>query len=322
MGFFGRTSKRSGRVRLGALAMAAAIALGCNYFDEGDSAGNTSSLLEGTWRGPLRGASDESDWWDDPACPAEPPCTRDLGFDFDAAGLISDVLFYDDVRGEYVSTGDTGTAIVNPGGLTAQFARFYLFELVDAGGAPVANGSFYTDERFDGGIFIFDDSFDDGYGDFAVMQKWFGNPRTQTYEGMQRKRTSTFQLGVFVRWSAVSEIAEVGRWEFETRFVGDGGGDEILYSGMIGGDVINRPDGRDNTIALEGGIPLAGEFDSTKFDTKGVWETAALNPLVAIRSYHRKDDKALFGTMECENGFPDCVFSVWSPIIAVPPRDP
>ena len=55
MGFFGRTSKRSGRVRLGALAMAAAIALACHYFDEDDSGSSFmgTSQFEGPWKGTL-----------------------------------------------------------------------------------------------------------------------------------------------------------------------------------------------------------------------------------------------------------------------------
>jgi hypothetical protein len=130
--------------------MAAAIALACHYFDEEDSASSTSSLLEGTWRGTLRVASDESAFWDDPPCiltdPFE-PCVRDLGFDIDLTGMIADVLM------DGVSTGYTGTTSIDPGGFSYQFARFYLFELVDAGGAPVATGSFYTDERMSGGIF-------------------------------------------------------------------------------------------------------------------------------------------------------------------------
>jgi hypothetical protein len=131
------------------------------------------------------------------------------------------------------------------------------------------------------------------------------------------KRTTTFTLGVFAKWTTASVIDEIGPWEMSTQGVGGGG--EIAYSGMIGGTVVNRPDGKENTITLEDGIPFLGEF--TSFNNKGLWETADANPMVAIRSYNRQIQKALIGTMECENGFPECVFGLWSPIQNIPPQE-
>jgi hypothetical protein len=300
MGFFGRTSKRSGRVRLGALAMAAAIALACSYFDDDESGSSSASLLEGTWKGTLRVASESSPNWDDAVCTSPPPCLRNLQVNLAADSLITDVLIRNESTLLYESTGYTGTtSLVRD--FTDQFAKFYDFELVHADEATVT-GSFYIDDRFIEGMFIFSN------GDFSVVEKRQAGLRPFPKSLLAFKMTETRRLGVFVRWTGVSEIAEVGDWEFATE---DIDGDlNIPYSGMIGGDIIRRPGGGENEKSLRNGIPVEGKF-TTHDRPGGVWEDALKpEPLVAMMTINR----VFVGTMECENGFPECVFTFWKPI--------
>jgi hypothetical protein len=296
MGFFGRMSKGDGRVRLGVLATAGAIALGCHYFDEGDSGSSSSSLFEGSFKGTLRVADDSGPRWDDAVCALPAPCIRQLQVDFGPDSEITDVLI------DGVSTGYTGTVSFDSSGLSNRLVRLYDFELFDGSGAMVDTGSFYAEDRLSAGMFIYSN------GDIAVARKFFGGAPNYRIADLQLKRTSKQRLAVFIRWSAVSTITEVDNWEFSTERLSGGA---IPYSGMRGGDVELLPEGGK---ILVGGEAFDGEF--TRFDAAGIWDDfdAALKPepLIAIMGYA----KEFVGTMECDPavGWPVCIFTIWTPL--------
>jgi hypothetical protein len=287
MGFFGRTSETSGCARLGVLAMAVTIALSCHYFDEEDSGSSflSPSQFEGTWQGTLRLASTGD--------------LQDLVLAFDANSEIASVTI------DGADQGLTGTVAFSDPNPLEEFARFYDFELVDGSGATQAVGSFYIDDRFQHGLFIYSN------GDFAVLENSVAGRPAGGFgsDAIAEKRTLTRVLGVYIEWLVTSEIDEVGDWVIATD--AQGGGGEIPYMGMIGGDVVRLDSGQSNEKTLENGDPIAGNF--TNFDPMGSWEgldaPGDSKPLYAIISF----DGSFAGTMECDpNGFPECTFGLWS----------
>ena len=290
MGFFGRTSKRSGRVRLGVLAMAAAIALACHYFEEEDSGSSftSTSQLEGAWQGTLRAAN----------APPDPATLHDLVLVFDAESNITNVVI------DAIDQGVTGTLTFSDPNPLEDFARFYDYELVDGTGATVETGSFYIDDRFLYGLLI------GSNGNFGVLQRGTMNRPAGGFlnSALTRKKTSTRVPGVFTRWTTTSVIEEVGDWVISTGFE-DGGTGDIPYVGMIGGDVIDLPQGQQGEKTLENGESFGGNFRN--FDAMGFWEgiddLIGTQPMIAIISF----DEEFVGMFDCEPNFPECVFFLW-----------
>jgi hypothetical protein len=297
MGFFAGTSSRSGRVRLGVLAMTAASALACHYFEDDSGSSITStSLLEGRWAGTLKPVGSPPD---------------DLELEFDVVSNITSVTR------DGTDLGLTGTVRFSDPSPPEPFARLYDFEFVDGSGAMVDSGSFYIDDRFNYGLLIYSN------GDFAVLQQGSMLRPTAGFanEDLEEKMTSTRVLGVYVRWTDTSLLDEAGDWEIRTWPVSSAT-DPIPYEGMIGGDIVKLgPPFQSSEVTLEGGIAISGEF--TNFDPMGVWEDLDADEpsgahFVAIMSF----DKEFVGTFECDpiNGFPECVFSLWTPLLKMKPK--
>ena len=294
MGFFGRTSKTSGCVRIGALATAAVLALACHYFDDDDSGSSfvSPSQFEGSWLGTLRYATDGS--------------AVDLALEFDADSNITSVVV------DFVDQDWTGTLEFADPNPFEEFARFYDFELVDDTDAVQAFGSLYIDDRFEHGLLLYDG------GDLAVVEKTVvPRPGPFAHEDLAAKNTPTRVLGVYVEWQTLSAIegGESGDWVIATDVV-DGGGD-IPYRGMIGGDIEALESGQLGEKTLENGTPISGSFELTEFDPMGIWigedTPGDPEPLIGIMSF----DKDFVGTIECDpNGFPDCIIGLWTRLSA------
>ena len=231
---------------------------------------------------------------------------HDLELMFDTASNITSVTI------DTVDQLLTGTLRFSDPSPLEDFARFYDFELVDGSGATANTGSFYIEDRFLYGLFIY------ANGDFAVLQRSFmGRPAGGfANDDLAFKMTSTRVLGVFVRWAAISVIDGddgVGDWEIRTDNVSPAT-DPIPYNGMIGGDVVDlpRPPYQQGEKTLENGIPISGNL--TNFDPMGAWEgiDASARPMIAIMSF----DKEFAGMYDCDpNGFSTCTFFIWSPIV-------
>ena len=299
MGFFGRTSKRSGRVRLGALAMAAAIALACHYFDEGDSGSSfaSPSQFEGTWKGTLVELI---------TAPTLPPfVTHELQINFDSVSVITSVLV-DDVDAQLTGTVSFVAGVQYDG------ARFYNFELTHDVTGAVESVSFYIEERFGYGLAIYPN------GDFAVLQRDDPDSRPFEFKDLAYHKAG-FTGGIAIEWDTgtASEITleDIRRWDMETcpspppdpepvppnDCVLDSS--TIPYEGDIGGVDRDTP-----------GDLFSGTFQLTNFDPEGVWKgfddapPVDTYPLVVVMSY----DKEFAGTYECDPDFPMCIFTIWN----------
>jgi hypothetical protein len=293
MGFFGRTSKTSGCVRIGVLATAAVVALACHYFDDDDSGSSfaSPSQFEGTWQGTLWERSDSSSY--------------DLVWQIDAESTISSVSI------DTVDQGLTGTLKFSDPNPIEEFARFYDFELVDGSDVTQASGSFYIDDRFEHGLVIYSN------GDLAVLQKTIvPRPGPFTHGELAEKMTGTRVLGVYVDWDVLAVIEEVGDWIIATEPEPGGGGD-IPYRGRIGGTVEELDSGQQGEKTLKAGMgtDISGNFTLADFDPMGIWvgEDAPGDPepLIVIMAF----DRDFAGTVECDpNGFPDCFIGIWAPI--------
>lgn len=273
-------------MRLGALAMAAAIALACHYFDEGDSGSSfaSPSQFEGAWKGTLL----------EPVTPPTLPpfVTHELQINFDSESVITSVW----VGG--VDAELTGT-VSFVDGVQYDGARFYGLELTDGTGT-VERVSFYIDDRFGYGLAIYPN------GDFAVLQRDGLDSRPFEFADLAYHKAG-FTGGIFIQWDTgtASEISleDIGRWDMETCPNGCAPNPvTIPYEGDIGGD-------RDNDGDL-----FSGTFEDTNFDPEGVWEgfddppPVDTYPLVVVMSY----DKEFAGTYECDPDFPTCIFTLWN----------